>query len=82
MRRQQTRAERIYDEARARGDLRYRCSAEGHVLCEHCRECACIPEELLDPTEFPNRVFRVVRDKHGRSLCRECRYQSDEMGNF
>jgi len=75
-----TGGERIAREAWRRGDHRLRCE-EGHILCVHCRGCACWKDDL-DPIEYPAGTMRVTTDNLGRTLCRECRYQHDELGVF
>lgn len=76
-----TRADEIADAAWARGDRRERCSVAAHLVCRGCGECSCVSGAALDPMEYPNGVFRVVTDKQGRTLCRECRYQEDVLNN-
>lgn len=77
---QETRADRIARIAWNRGDQRSRCVPEAHLMCDHCRVCACSGPDELDPTEYPTGRVRVTTDKNGRTLCRECRYQETNYG--
>lgn len=78
----QVSADRIRDIAWASGDERRRCFTRGHLECESCGTCACADENTLDSTEYPSGRVRVSTDKRRRSLCRECRYQANQMLNF